>query len=185
VRKRTFIIPGLAMAGFAQPLPADASIVEANTGSSGNGPDGDGLFQRFRQQHEISLAQHRSHSSHASHGSHRSGSTGRVRTPPAPRTIPPAPARRSPSRNERSTPPSSVLPSSPAIAPQGEVSQIRTIVRRVQMALQALGYYTGSIDGVVGSQTRAALVRFQTDYSLRVTGTITPEVLDALRIVAQ
>jgi His-Xaa-Ser repeat protein HxsA len=59
------------------------------------------------------------------------------------------------------------------------------IVRRVQLGLQAYGYYNGAIDGVVGSEMRAALRKLQEDYSLKTTGTITPEVLDALKIVAR
>ncbi|EXS70827.1 peptidoglycan-binding protein [Sphingobium sp. Ant17] len=46
-------------------------------------------------------------------------------------------------------------------------------------------YYQGVIDGVVGKETRTALEKFQGDFNLKVTGTITPEVLDALKIVAQ
>ncbi|WP_129794049.1 His-Xaa-Ser repeat protein HxsA [Sphingosinicella sp. CPCC 101087] len=185
--KRTFIIPSLAVAGFTQSIPAEAAFVQATSGSGGDGLNRDGLFHRFRLDHAISLAQHRSHSSHASHGSHRSGASGRVRTPSAPRTTPraPRPSTPAPSRNQRSTPPSSVLPSSPAIAPSREATSVQSIVRQVQLALQALGYYTGTIDGISGPQTRAAIVRYQTDYSLKVTGTITPEVLNALRILAQ
>jgi His-Xaa-Ser repeat protein HxsA len=103
---------------------------------------------------------------------------------PAPRATP------APSRNQRSTPPSSVLPSSPAIAPntlfsRPSESTISSVVRRVQIGLQAYGYYHGALDGVVGKETRAALVRFQTDFKLNVTGTITPEVLDAFKIQAE
>ena len=111
---------------------------------------------------------------------------------PAPRTTTPTvvPTRPTPTpapRNERSTPPSSILPSSPAIAPQTFYSepsarQIRDIVMRVQLSLKAYGYYDGDIDGTVGPKTRDALKRFQTDYGLKVTGTITPEVLDAFKI---
>ncbi|MCD2317224.1 peptidoglycan-binding protein [Sphingomonas sp. IC-11] len=54
----------------------------------------------------------------------------------------------------------------------------------MQIGLQAQGYYHGALDGVVGKETRAALVKFQTDRGFSVTGTITPEVLDALRIRA-
>lgn len=54
----------------------------------------------------------------------------------------------------------------------------------VQLALTALGYYNGTIGGVIGAGSKAALSRFQADYSLKVTGTITPEVLDALNISA-
>ena len=55
----------------------------------------------------------------------------------------------------------------------------------MQLALYAYGYYTGQIDGIVGSGTRAALSKMQSDYGLKVTGTVTPEVLDALVIAAR
>lgn len=59
------------------------------------------------------------------------------------------------------------------------------IVKRVQTALYAYGYYTGAIDGIVGTGTRTAISKFQKDWGLSITGTITPEVLDALNIVAK
>jgi His-Xaa-Ser repeat protein HxsA len=53
---------------------------------------------------------------------------------------------------------------------------------RVQLALRAYGYYSGSIDGIVGPETKTALMSMQKDYKLPVTGTITPEVIDALHV---
>tara|TARA_R110002074_G_scaffold219781_4_gene390501 strand:- start:1525 stop:1686 length:162 start_codon:yes stop_codon:yes gene_type:complete len=53
------------------------------------------------------------------------------------------------------------------------------------MGLKSYGYYTGAIDGIAGKGTRGALRQFQTDFNLKVTGTITPEVLDAFKIVAE
>ena len=92
------------------------------------------------------------------------------------------------SRNKTSTPPSSVLPSPPAAATKtlpGNSEKFRKIVEEVQFALFAFGYYTGVIDGILGPESKAALSKMQADYGLKVTGTITPEVLDALKIVAQ
>jgi len=48
----------------------------------------------------------------------------------------------------------------------------------------AFGYYQGAPDGIIGAGTREALSRLQADYGLKVTGTITPETLDALKITA-
>ena len=42
------------------------------------------------------------------------------------------------------------------------------------------GFYNGQIDGVLGPETRHALVRFQTKHGLRVSGELTTETLDAL-----
>lgn len=194
MKKLRFLISSLASAGIV-PFHAAHAADEGTTNPSGTlAPDRTVLVQKFAQEHRFTLAQHRSHSSHSSH---RSGSSGRVRAPvytpapvrpPAVRTAPrTAPA---PSRNERSTPPSSVLPSSPAIAPNTfftppAADEIQSIVRRVQLGLKSYGYYDGDLDGIVGSNTRDALKRFQTDFSLKVTGTITPEVLDAFKISAQ
>jgi peptidoglycan hydrolase-like protein with peptidoglycan-binding domain len=50
--------------------------------------------------------------------------------------------------------------------------------------LRAHGYYQGPIDGLIGPESRAALRRFQEEHGLPQTGTITPEVLDGLGIVA-
>jgi len=55
-------------------------------------------------------------------------------------------------------------------------------VKNVQLALQAFGYYSGTIDGVVSAQTGKAITALQTDYGLRVTGTVTPELFAALGI---
>ena len=198
MKKTKFLISSLVAAGIAPAQGLKASSLTILPSAGGPDPSNDDAFVRkFAQDHRFLLAQHRSHSSHASHGSHRSGASGRspapVYTPrpiPKPRTQPaPAPT---PSRNDRSNPPSSILPSSPATAPQGlfsnsspSRSQIEDVVRRVQIGLMAYGYYDGKIDGLVGPNTRAALKRFQTDFKLSVTGTITPGVLDAFKISAQ
>jgi His-Xaa-Ser repeat protein HxsA len=53
-------------------------------------------------------------------------------------------------------------------------------VSTVQSELAQLGYYTGSIDGVFGADTRTALTRYQIDRGLQVTGSLTNETLQAL-----
>lgn len=202
MKKSRFLISSLLAAGIA---PTHALIGHSANGISpagGSDPDDDAMVRRFAQDHSFILAQHRSHSSHASHSSHRSGSSGTPRapayTPPpprAPRATPAPKSTPSPSRNQRSTPPSSILPSSPATAPQPlysqptttapSRSQIEEVVRKVQIGLMAYGYYDGDLDGMVGPKTRSALTRFQTDFNLKVTGTITPEVLDAFKVTAE
>lgn len=57
------------------------------------------------------------------------------------------------------------------------------LTQQVQEALDAYGYYSGPIDGIVGPMTHDALEHFQRDHGLSVTGTITPEVLDRVGIV--
>jgi peptidoglycan hydrolase-like protein with peptidoglycan-binding domain len=46
------------------------------------------------------------------------------------------------------------------------------------------GYYTGAIDGKIGPESKVALAKMQEAYGLKVTGTITPEILNALGISA-
>jgi peptidoglycan hydrolase-like protein with peptidoglycan-binding domain len=43
-------------------------------------------------------------------------------------------------------------------------------VREVQQALRDKGHYTGPIDGILGSRTRAAIRQYQKDENLPVTG---------------
>jgi hypothetical protein len=54
------------------------------------------------------------------------------------------------------------------------------VLARVQRALARRGYYTGTIDGLYGPRTRSALMRFQRDYRLSVTGEVDETTLDAL-----
>ena len=49
-----------------------------------------------------------------------------------------------------------------------------------QERLARQGYYRGEIDGVFGPQTRNAIMRFQGDHGMRVTGSLTNDTLDAL-----
>jgi hypothetical protein len=53
-------------------------------------------------------------------------------------------------------------------------------VSAVQSDLAQLGYYSGSIDGVFGADTRTALTRYQIDRGLQVTGSLTNETLQSL-----
>jgi hypothetical protein len=49
-----------------------------------------------------------------------------------------------------------------------------------QQVLAQQGYYRGQIDGVFGPETRAAIAEYQSNRGLRVTGTLTPDTLQAL-----
>ncbi|WP_426232005.1 peptidoglycan-binding protein [Pararhizobium sp. DWP3-4] len=66
----------------------------------------------------------------------------------------------------------------------GNSDKFRQIVIQVQKALSLFGYYDGVIDGKIGPQSKVALAKLQEDYGLKVTGTITPEVLNSLNIRA-
>ena len=53
-------------------------------------------------------------------------------------------------------------------------------VSAVQSQLAKLGYYRGPIDGTLGDQTQDAIVRYEEDHNLGVTGTITSAALHSL-----
>jgi hypothetical protein len=54
------------------------------------------------------------------------------------------------------------------------------VIANVQVALQEAGYYFGPITGSLSVETRAALVNFQRDYGLIVTGAIDQPTIEAL-----
>src|SRR5256886_9667946 len=53
-------------------------------------------------------------------------------------------------------------------------------VTAVQEQLARQGYYRGEIDGIFGAETRRAVVRYQSDQGLRVTGNLSADTLRAL-----
>ena len=61
----------------------------------------------------------------------------------------------------------------------GDLTPDQVIVN-VQTQLRADGYYAGSIDGVLGSQTRRALAAFQADHGLAVTSGVDEPTLATL-----
>jgi hypothetical protein len=63
-------------------------------------------------------------------------------------------------------------------APSGQYSN--AVVSAVQSKLASLGYYHGTIDGILGDESEAALARYQQDQDLSVTGTVTAATLRAL-----
>jgi hypothetical protein len=56
-------------------------------------------------------------------------------------------------------------------------------VRETQRALQRLGFYTGTIDGVYGPQTEGAIAAYQTKNNQTVNGLLNRWVLGSLGIV--
>jgi His-Xaa-Ser repeat protein HxsA len=136
------------------------------------------------------------HYSHTSHASHRSSAGGAYEYP-APAYVPPsipAPAPRAqPQRpapligsygqgNSSSNTTQYAAPAQPTRTLSGRTNQFKAIVKRVQIALLARDLYVGAIDGEVGPALRSAIRQFQTAQNMSVTGTITPEVLDGLRV---
>jgi hypothetical protein len=62
----------------------------------------------------------------------------------------------------------------------GDQQSANSSVAAAQDRLVREGFYQGQIDGVLGPETRHALVRFQTKHGLRISGELTTETLDAL-----
>ena len=52
--------------------------------------------------------------------------------------------------------------------------------KQIQQRLKELGYYTGNIDGIIGSQSLRAIKNFQRDYGLTVDGIVGTKTLSAL-----
>ncbi|MFI3324996.1 MAG: spore cortex-lytic enzyme [Clostridia bacterium] len=59
-----------------------------------------------------------------------------------------------------------------------------TQVREIQTALQDLGYFTDTVDGIFGSKTQSALISFQNDYGLTADGIAGTNTLKALGITS-
>lgn len=55
-----------------------------------------------------------------------------------------------------------------------------SIVANAQEQLAGQGYYRGEIDGTFGPETRRAIMRYQSDHGLRVTGSLNTDTLHAL-----
>jgi His-Xaa-Ser repeat protein HxsA len=85
------------------------------------------------------------------------------------------------------TPPAYVPPHVaplPVVTLPGNSNKFKETVKQVQLALVSYGYYSGAVDGVISKDMRALLSRMQFDYDLKITGKITPQVLDTLKIIA-
>jgi len=60
------------------------------------------------------------------------------------------------------------------------VAQADELVASVQKRLSKLGFYSGTVDGEMGSQTAAAIRRYQLAENLNVTGQLNPQTLKSL-----
>ncbi|MGV1951066.1 His-Xaa-Ser repeat protein HxsA [Agrobacterium vitis] len=194
---RVYLVPSLIAAGF-MPLKSEAATVTGLIDKKAPNT----LFERLRVKHVYTLAGHSSHSSHASHASHASSSgggyvvprrdygTGSGTTYVSPDPTPSYSPNVGPPVKSFPPAPTSPVTTSPSVEPSplktlpGNSNKFRRIVIQVQTALIAYGYFGGPITGQVDAATRAGLSKMQTAYDLKVTGTITPQVLSALGISA-
>jgi peptidoglycan hydrolase-like protein with peptidoglycan-binding domain len=70
----------------------------------------------------------------------------------------------------------------PAAAVPATPSPVQERTMRVQIALEGLGLYRGTVDGLMGPQTRAAIAGYQKTLGMNGTGEIDDTLLDALGI---
>jgi putative chitinase len=78
-------------------------------------------------------------------------------------------------------------PAAPAPAPADtelKIGSTGEAVKKVQRLLHALGYSTGPDDGIYGAQTSRAVVNFQKEHNLGVTGTVDAATLAAMEAAA-
>lgn len=172
----------------------------------GNGSDAIILSDPLNRDSSNLFAGHRSHSSHSSHSSSRGG--GYSYYPPDP---PPTPAPEPEPAPRQATPPASsgfysapesarALPSSryepaPPAAITSETggsksirrsvaapNDLKVLIMRVQVGLIQRGYDVGAVDGEMSTDTSLSLKMFQAASSLKITGTMTTETLNALGI---
>jgi len=170
---KSFLIPSLLAAGFNG--SSEYLSDEKNTSNYFEG-DGHKFWNLMDRKLSITLAGHSSHASHGSHGSHgshrSSAGGGYVPTPspaPVPKVYKPVP--------NNPTTPESVLPKVP-----GTSAQFKRIAMRVQMYLYAFGFYNGAIDGVVNTDTKVGIMKFQEDRGLSITGKIDDALLKAMNV---
>ncbi len=62
------------------------------------------------------------------------------------------------------------------------LAQSHSVIREAQQALKDKGIDPGSVDGVNGRATRAAIKKFQTQQNLTADGRLGPKTLDALGV---
>ncbi|MFN3547658.1 MAG: peptidoglycan-binding protein [Mesorhizobium sp.] len=70
----------------------------------------------------------------------------------------------------------------PAVAVAAQPSPVQERTMRVQIALESLGLYRGTVDGLMGPQTRAAITGYQKTLGMEATGEIDDRLLEALGI---
>ncbi len=96
-----------------------------------------------------------------------------VGAPPSPPVAAPPPAAAPPSAAAVST------AAAPAATPHSTLPSEEQMTdadrRRVQTALTRLGYYDGTVDGIFGPDTRAAIRRWQHELGIAMTGKLTAE----------
>jgi len=65
-------------------------------------------------------------------------------------------------------------------SPSSQSAKVHEQTVQIQAALRKLGYYTGSVDGLMGPATQTAIRTFQIDHGLSVTGKVDDKLQKAL-----
>lgn len=183
-----FAIATLAAAGISSHSVADQPGVEATKNTTVI-DDVKSIVEHLNAKQTYTLAQHRSHASHASHSSHSSHRSYVI--PPMEDDLRVENAnpgiQLATVRNDRSTPNTSILPSSPAITQKlkvlpGNSPKFKEAIQQMKLALIARGYEINRVDGDLDARTRAAVYKFQSANGMPANGKVSPEVLAALNI---
>lgn len=61
----------------------------------------------------------------------------------------------------------------------------KSVVKKVQTQLNNYGLNVGPADGVLGPMTKNALAKFQKDKNIDVTGSVTNETVDSMKIAKE
>ena len=75
---------------------------------------------------------------------------------------------------------SSKLPASGASDDTAAADPSKDDIRWAQLELRNIGLYKGSLDGILGPETKRAVVQFQRDNGLNLTATVDDETMEVL-----
>ncbi len=107
------------------------------------------------------------------------------RAAPAPQPVAQPAARPAPPMQQTSEVTNSVSPGDePASTAPLQASPVQERTMRVQIALESLGLYRGTVDGLMGPQTRAAIAGYQKTLGMEATAEIDDRLMEALGIGA-
>jgi hypothetical protein len=73
---------------------------------------------------------------------------------------------------------------SPRAESSGSIDMSSRNIMEVESNLQRMGLDPGTVDGVMDSETQAAIAEFQMENDLAVTGTLDPQTVQELRTAA-
>ena len=152
----------------------------AHSSHGSHGSHGSHASHSSSSHYSSSHSSHASHSSHYSHYSHGSieGQMQNYSYEYRDQGL---------GRNLNSTPNETILPRSPAIVDtkkniKGRSEEFRILTQRAQLALYAMGYYSGEIDGLMNNETISSISKYQNKHNLKVTGSLSDELIAYLDI---